>query len=291
MVRLLAPVEVPVPARSRRRLLAALLAVSVMGIGFVASPSAEARPRFAAANVATIHPAVQTRSPIGQCTANFVFLRLDEVYLGQAAHCTGNGDATATNGCEVDSLPLGTPVQIQGASKPGVLAYSSWLTMNEVGEQDPFACAYNDFALIRVDRADHAKVNPSLPHWGGPRGITGSGVPALGAVYSVGNSGLRQGLQVLQPKVGISLGTGADGWVHQAYTLTPGIPGDSGSGLVDATGLAVGVLSTVQLAPLALSNDYVDLLHLMRYAQRYGHPGLRLATGTVAFNPNQLPLG
>lgn len=282
------------PTRSRRRLLAALLAVtSVMAIGFVGAPPAQAKARFAAANVATIRPGVQTYSPVGQCTANFVFLRpdLDEVYIGQAAHCTGGGDPTQTDGCTTDSLPVGTPVRIQGASKPGVLVYSSWLAMNAVDEKDPLACAFNDFALVRVDRADYGKVNPTLPHWGGPRGINGSGVGALSAVYSVGNSSLRQGVQLLQPKAGISLGTDANGWVHQTYTLTPGIPGDSGSGLVDATGLAVGVLSTVQLAPLPLSNDYVDLLHVMRYAQAHGQRGLRLATGTVPFNPNQLPLG
>ena len=36
-----------------------------------------------------------------------------------------------------------------GASKPGTLAYNSWLAMQAAGETDPDACAYNDFALIQ----------------------------------------------------------------------------------------------------------------------------------------------
>ncbi len=31
-------------------------------------------------------------------------------------------------------------------------------------------CAYNDLALVKVDAADVAKVNPSIPFWGGPVG-------------------------------------------------------------------------------------------------------------------------
>ena len=35
------------------------------------------------------------------------------------------------------------------------------------------------------------------------------------------------------------------GWSHDVYTVTPGIPGDSGSGFLDADGRAFGTLSTV----------------------------------------------
>jgi hypothetical protein len=44
-----------------------------------------------------------------------------------------------------------------------------------------------------------------------------------------GNSGLRLGITQLSPKSGVSLGTSGGGWTHPAYTVTPGIPGDSGS--------------------------------------------------------------
>jgi hypothetical protein len=172
-----------------------------------------------------------------------------------------------------------------------VLVYSSWLAMQQVDEQDPYACAYNDFALVRLDRADHARVNPSLPHWGGPTGINFTGMGALESMYSVGNSSLRQGIELLQPKSGITFGTSERGWVHQGYTLTPGIPGDSGSGMVDRRGLATGILSTLEIAPLPASNLFIDLWKAMRYAQTHGLRGLVMPLGTVPFNPNQLPLG
>lgn len=294
MVRLLTAVEVLVPTRPRRRLLAALLLLtSVVGLSLVAAPQAEAKFRWTAANSAPIHPGVRTYSPAGQCTANFVFHRpeLGEVYIGQAAHCTGTGLPTDTNGCEAESLPLGTPVEIEGASKPGTLVYNSWLAMHAANEQDPSTCAYNDFALVRIDPADVARVNPTLPHWGGPTGINYDGLVDFSPVYSVGNSGLRQGIELFQPKMGVSLGTSEDGWVHQAYTVTPGIPGDSGSAMVDVRGRATGILSTIEVTPLPASNLFIDLSKAMRYAQTHGVPRLRMGVGTVPFNPNQLPLG
>ena len=57
-----------------------------------------------------------------QCTSNFVFTDSSNVYLGQAAHCSGTGSSTDTNGCTSGSLQTGTPVEIDGASKPGPLS-------------------------------------------------------------------------------------------------------------------------------------------------------------------------
>ncbi len=136
--------------------------------------------------------------------------------------------------------------------------------MQAVGETDPDACQYNDFALVRLDPADHAKVNPSIPVYGGPNGI--GGPTALGeTVYSYGNSSLRGGVAVLSPKTGVSLGTEGNGWTHPVYTLTPGIPGDSGSAFVNSRGQAIGVLSTLAIAPLAGSNNVSDLGHMVTY--------------------------
>jgi hypothetical protein len=97
---------------------------------------------------AEIHPGVMTFTEGAQCTANFVFRDSGGTYLGQSAHCSGTGAATDTNGCDAGSLPLGTPVEIDGASRPGTLAYSSWIAMQEANEQNENACAYNDFALV-----------------------------------------------------------------------------------------------------------------------------------------------
>ncbi len=269
-----------------------VVAITVVA-GFVAggAGSAPAAPTWAPAATATIHPGVQTITDGGQCTANFVFTDATNVYLGQAAHCAGTGGETATDGCDSPSLPLGTAVQVGGASRPGVLAYSSWLTMQARGESDPGTCQFNDLALVRLDPADVAKVNPSVPHWGGPVGLAPSSSPVGSLVYSSGNSKLRLGLALLMPKLGISLGDEAGGWSHQALTLTPGIPGDSGSGFLDAQGRAVGVLSTLEILPLPGTNGVGDLRLELAYLHSHTSLGAELAVGTQSFNGNQLPLG
>jgi hypothetical protein len=261
-----------------------------VGVGF--APSATSGPVWAPAATATIHPGVMMFTGGAQCTANYIFTNGADVLIGYAAHCAGTGAATDTNGCDAASLPLGTPVEIDGASQDGTLVYSSWLAMQaQPTRPDENTCSYNDFAVVRIDPADHGKVNPSIPHWGGPTGINTAGNPSLSSVYSYGNSSLRQGIALLSPKVGVSLGTTGDGWTHPAYTLTPGIPGDSGSALLDASGKASGILSTLALAPIPATNNYSDLSRTLSYAQLHGQSGLTLALGTQAFNPIQLPLG
>ena len=182
------------------------------------------------------------------------------------------------------SLPIGTEVEISGASQPGEMVYNSWLEMQRVGEQDPNACAYNDFALIKIHEDDHDKVNPSIPFWGGPTGVGGA-TGTLDRVYSYGNSSLRLGITLLSPKTGVSLGTNGGGWNHPVYTVTPGIPGDSGSAFLDGEGRAIGVLSTLALAPLAGSNGVSDVGLALDYANTVGGMGVELVNGTEPFAP------
>ena len=263
-------------------------ALAVAGAGgaaaLVAAPAATAEP-WADAASATIHPGVMTYTEGAQCTANFVFTDGDgDVFLGQAAHCSGTGGATETDGCDAGSLPLGTPVEIEGATQPGTLVYNSWLAMQAAGEDDPEACAYNDFALVQIDPADVGRVNPSVPFYGGPTVVDRDGVPTGEDVYSYGNSSLRLGLSPLSPKAGTSLGDTPEGWSHTVYTATPGIPGDSGSAFLSEDGSANGVLSTVALAPLAASNGVSDLGRMVDYANASG-AGVTLEPGTEPFTP------
>jgi hypothetical protein len=269
------------------RLLAVVLAA--LALGGVGASSASAAPTWAPAASAMVHPGVQVFTDGAQCTANFVFFDASNVYLGQAAHCSGTGSATDTNGCTAGSLPIGTPVDVTGASKPGTLVYSSWLTMQSLGEADADTCAFNDLALIRIDPADVGKVNPSIPFWGGPTGIDGDGTATGDKVLSYGNSELRGGVTVLSPKEGTSLGDDGDGWSHTVYTVTPGIPGDSGSAFLDRTGQALGVLSTVAIAPLAGSNGVGDLGRELSYLTSHTSFAVTLATGTEPFRGALLP--
>jgi trypsin-like peptidase len=287
------------------RLLARACAGVVVSLGaavpFVAAqaPTAAAAPTWAPAATAPIHPGVQTRTSGAQCTANFVFYDASNtVYIGQAAHCSGTDGNTATDGCTSGSLPVGTQVQVGGASKPGTMVYNSWLTMQSLGEANPDACAFNDLALIRLDPADFGKVNPSIPFWGGPNGIDANGTVQGENVYSYGNSSLRGGTSQLSPKRGVSLGENGNGWSHDVYTATPGIPGDSGSAFLNSTGAALGVLSTVQIAPVAGSNGVGDVNLELNYMHAHSSfSGVQLAMGTQAFDANAgaaglgLPLG
>lgn len=248
---------------------------------------------WAPAGTATIHPGVQTYTNGAQCTANFVFTDGASTYIGQAAHCSSTGTSTDTDGCSTPSLPLGTPVTILGADHPGTLVYNSWIAMQAAGESDPDVCAYNDFALVRIDPADVAKVNPSIPHWGGPVGLNTAGTTAGSSVYSYGNSILRLGVTLLSPKVGTSSGDIGDGWSHGVSTLTPGIPGDSGSAFLDAGGRALGVLSTLSVGvPDGVANNVSDLSRALAYLHAHGGPaaGAQLVLGTEPFNGGQLPL-
>ena len=271
------------------RTFAAVVTCATAAVPLVAAqaPPAAAAPTWAPAATAPIHPGVQTVTAGAQCTANFVFFDASNtVYIGQAAHCSGTGGSTETNGCDSGSLPLGTPVQVGGASQPGTMVYNSWLAMQAAGETNPDTCAFNDLALIRLNPADFGKVNPSIPFWGGPSGIDTNGTASGENVYSYGNSSLRGGVTQLSPKQGVSLGDDGNGWSHNVYTATPGIPGDSGSAFLNSAGAALGVLSTVQIAPLAGSNGVGDVSREINYMNSHSSLGAQLANGTQPFNPN-----
>jgi hypothetical protein len=256
------------------------------------------RAAWAPASSATIHPGTMMYTDGAQCTANFVFTdTAGHTYLGYAAHCAGTGSSTDTNGCQTDSVPLGTPVDLTNDGNlisegtivgHGTLAYSSWITEHQLGTTNANTCAYNDLALVKIDAGDVSNINPSVPFWGGPTGIDTDGTALGDRVWTYGNSSLRAGLSPLSPHTGISLGDDAadGGWSHPLYTLSPGIPGDSGSGFMTEGGKAIGVLSTLGLAPLPASNNIGDLAKELAFAQAHsGIDGLRLVNGTEPFNP------
>lgn len=288
----------------RRR--TALLAVPCLACLMLALGAAGASA-WAPAGSATIHPGVMTFTNASsflegasQCTANFVYTdAAGNVYLGQAAHCSSTGEDTETNGCSTKSLPIGTEIYtgdivnggLQKGTLVGTLAYNSWLSMQKEGEKDPATCAYNDLALIKVASNQVANVNPTVPFWGGPEGLASGVAPTGSQVYTYGNSILRLGISVLSPKTGPGLGESeeSDGWSQQVYTLTPGIPGDSGSGFMDAAGDALGVLSTVEFAPTPASNGVGDLAKELEYANKVTGAGYQIAAGTTPFKAVPVP--
>jgi hypothetical protein len=263
----------------------AALACAMGAIALMALSPAVASA-WAPAASATVHPGVQTFTDGAQCTSNFVFSDGTNTYIGQAAHCSGTGGNTATDGCTSGTLPVGTQVDVTGASKPGTMVYNSWATMQANGESNADTCAYNDLALIKLDPSDVPNMNPSVPGFGGPTGV--GTVGDLGStVYSYGNSELRGGVTKLSPKQGIVIQNQGNGWSHNVFTVSPGIPGDSGSGFMNGSGQAIGVLSTLQIAPAPGSNGVGDISKEIAYMHaNSSFSGVNLVPGTEPFKPD-----
>lgn len=225
---------------------------------------------------ALVRPGVKVVSETGQCTANFLFLDPDalSVYLGLAAHC-------------VDGLEIGAPLDIADGAASGKLAYSSWGTMDEVDEKDAAAREYNDFALVLLADADRSKSNPAMLHFGGPVGVATSADVATGdKVLTYGNSGMRPTEEPLSWHEGYVVESSA--WSSTVYTLTPGIPGDSGSGVLDAEGRALGIVVTLTVLPLAGSNGVTHLDKALAYAKEHAGLDVTLATAEI-LDPGMLP--
>jgi hypothetical protein len=240
---------------TRARILLCLLALAA---SLSCAAAASAAPRWAKESSATIQPGASTDTAGAQCTANFVFYDRTRVYIGQAAHCSSTDDSSSTDGCSTHSLPLNTKVTIEGARKPGRLTYNSWITMQHRHERNANACADNDLALVRLDPGDARRVNPTIPHWGGPTGIVGSTRNGE-TVYTYGNSSLRQGMTAFKAKSGTSQGQIDGGWSHT-------------------------VVSTLDFIPEPGTNGVGDLSRELNYLKRYTKLRVTLARGTRRFS-------
>ena len=309
------------PMRSRvlPLLVSAATAVAVAVPLALSGPSqagAQTLPTQPPAN--TVEPGIQLLIPqpggaagttsYAECTANFVYTNGTSTFIGMAAHCAGTGTSAQTD-CTSPVLPDGTPVFIgegpvyidqngnlslgedTAGPEVGTMVYNSWVTMQNKGIANSATpeCQYNDLALVQV--APGWTVNPTVPIWGGPNGVAQAG-PAQGStVYSYQNSALRLGVSALSPKIGLSLGDtpGSGGWSHIVDTVTPGIPGDSGSGFMDSSGNAFGVLSTLDagVPPSAygVDNAVGDVNLELAFCSANGGLGtVHLVPGTTPFS-------
>ncbi|MFC4942324.1 serine protease [Pseudonocardia sp. GCM10023141] len=276
----------PTSARRAAAWLITLCSAAALGVATTGTAAAQGvGPTFAAAADATITPGALMvtqvdRRTTASCTADFVFRSTTTIYLGFAAHCAGADESMGHSGCDEPTLPLGTPVAITGTDgeqSRGTLAYSSWHAMQEQRETDESLCMYNDLALVALDTATIARVNPSMPLLGGPVGLAATGPTPGEAVYSYqpnnGGDGLRRGEAVADAGGGLT---------HRVQTEPPGGPGDSGGGYLDADGRAFGVLST-QFFDGPHTNGVTDLAAALSYADRFG------ALGTVTLVPGTEP--
>lgn len=211
-------------------------------------------------DAAKIRPGVQVVTPgVGVCTSNFLYRSPDNatLYLGVAAHCFGN----ATD------APIGTPVTINGIAAAGTVAYNGWKD-GPVANQDLGLVAIANRATAR------GQVHPAVLEYGGPVGLGDLAAQLPGTqVITYGNSPQRAKGHPDNPREGHIYRIEDDG---QAMVMTsqPGIHGDSGSGLMDATGVALGILSTKINDPLTMYDEaekptvnyYVSVLDNLRLA-------------------------
>jgi hypothetical protein len=277
---------------------AAAVALAATGPAEAASASRLEVVPWAPAATAPIHPGILTETDGARCTSNFVFSdAAGHVYLGQAAHCSradkrapadGPMPNRATGGCTYASDPLGTKVVLGDSGITGTLAYSSYRAMqNAIRTRkevpNAAACKHNDFALVRIPDSARGLVNPSLPYFGGPTGLRRSLVEVGEQVATFGNSPTRAGLTPLGVKQGEVVGIADGGWGFVALTATPGIPGDSGSAMLDSAGRAMGIVVTLSLEPPG-ANGVTDAALALDYARRTsGIPGLVMRKGTEPF--------
>lgn len=227
-------------------------------------------PPWPSPQEADIRPGVQINAE-GQCTSNFLFRTPDNasLLLGVAAHCVANMPE-GVSGCsdDVDPLAPGAEVEIGGASKPGTLYYSSLYTMQQENVTDEAACWNNDFALVEIHPADRTSVNPAVQSIGGPTGLAASGDVSVGdTVLWYGATGLTPESEPTSRHEGRVVSS--TDWRMQAYSAAPGLPGDSGSGMMLEGGSAAGVLTTLQLVYPG-ANGAMKLDPALSFAEEYG---------------------
>jgi hypothetical protein len=268
----------------RRRPVRLAICVAAALVGLIAATTPASARTWARPSAAIVSPSMMLYTKGGQCTANFVYVdRAGRAYIGQAAHCSSRGAQTDTNGCTTRSWPLGTAVRDASGRRIGTLAYNSWIAMQRVREKRRNVCAANDLALVRIDRSLVPRTTPTMPGLGGPTSLNTTGVTTGAQVYAVGNSSLLFGAGSLVAQTGVVEKAINGGWAYFVTMARPGIPGDSGSGYLDARGRALGQLSTISAGTDGVGNTIGNLAKEIAYARRHGVPGLSVVRGQTAF--------
>lgn len=150
------------------------------------------------------------------CTMNFVFTDGNRLFVGTAGHC---------------SHTVG-----ERASAPGIGEFGTIVYRRLEGN--------DDFALIRIDASKEANVDPTVPRWGGPSGVTVPADTLIGdpiALYGWGT-----GFSIIEPTRSRAGLLAADGAQHYVAEL-PAVFGDSGGPIVHIpTGKALGIVSGIR---------------------------------------------
>lgn len=193
-----------------------------------------------------IRPGAWINMGASYCTASFVVEdEFGRLYLTTSGHCT------QSNGQRAEILH-NTP--IAGAAE--------WEEFGTVIARWPSG---QDAALIRIDEDWYDRVNPSMPGWGGPTGVAKS--PPTDA-YHYGWGWVTWQEHNTRCRTATTMSWGSSVWWIQTETYGGG--GDSGSGVMNAQGEAMGILnwaSNVQYPPLGIGEGsfYSEFLGGLRF--------------------------
>lgn len=200
------------------------------------------------------------------CTANFIWRDTSDaeapLYIGAAGHCF-LGDAPASerdardheDGDDVTDLSVSVCADctfggatsltvIEGdVIELGDVVYARQLSP----EEDDDNGIGHDFGLVRIPEEAEDAIEPSLPQFGGPDGVSLRAVPAGELVNQYGAGVANGEVFPTQGSTGISLGDG--GSPESWFSALRASPGDSGSPLIEGLdggengGAAAGVLT------------------------------------------------
>lgn len=172
-----------------------------------------------------VRPGALIETPIGVCTLNFLFTGSDRNrYVGTAGHCfLGDGPLAADVGEKTWKWPTGPLVKDGKGASIGRAVYAAL--------QDP-----KDFALIRL--FPKVVASPSMCHFGGPTAASAS--PTAPQILHYYGNGLAVGT-VAPARSAIATNVSSPDHVYAQGIV---IPGDSGGGVIDDAGRAVGVVVT-----------------------------------------------
>jgi hypothetical protein len=241
--------------------------------------SGSAERGWARAATAKIHPGVPVEIGGVTCTAGFILTDGKRVFLTLTAGCAGASPGENVNGCPtvresagVD--PPNTEAKITGARHKGHLVYNSFERMKRLGEKRTNRCHYNQLALIKIDRRDVKRVNPSVPTVGGP-GRVAQGDPEAPDRLSV---------FLTAPTTAEALQTSAGGWAHDIMVDGHLDVPNAGAPVLTGSGAALGMVTVVPshgtVGPTTVSNLGLEL-RALHHAHGFEH--VRLATGTADY--------
>jgi hypothetical protein len=188
-----------------------------------------------------VRPGARVQTKVGLCTFNFLFRAPDgQRYMGTAGHCIlGMTDPPPGQVNELTWAPGTGPEAKDGDGKRiGEFAYG--ILQDE-----------KDFSLIRLDPGVEA--SPEMCHFGGPTGLNTDETSDL---VELEYYGLGVGVgTVLPARSAVAVGLPNPDHV---YAVGLALPGDSGSGVISSDGRAVGVLVSVGVHGLGVSDNGVD---------------------------------